>query len=297
MEAKFITAIGTPLTEQEALHEEGLRIELEDQWASGIDGVLVGGSMGAMQLLTGETYRRLARVAVEITAGRGEVLVGAGDLGLTRTMERITFLNELKIDGVAVLAPFFFSFGQKELIEYFRALADASKAPLYLYDLPVVTGTKIKLETMLELAKHPNIRGAKVSCDVPFQRLLVDTVGDSFRVIVAQPELVDVLLHHGINEHLDGMWSIAPRWVVAIGQCASAGDWEGAARHQRDIRDLRNLIVKFGFGVYTDLMNAYGIPGIFAPRPFPRLGDADRQNVLDEPVVQRLCQETPASGS
>jgi len=297
MEAKFITAIGTPLTEQDVLHEEGLNIELEDQWGNGIDGILVGGTMGAMQLLTDETYHRLARRAVEITAGRGEVLVGAGDASLARSMERISFLNELKIDGVAVLAPYFFSFGQKELIEYFRALADLSKAPLYLYDLPVVTGTKIELATMLELAKHPNIHGAKVSCDVPFQRLLIDTVGDSFRVIVAQPELVDVLLRHGINEHLDGMWSIAPGWAVAIGRCASAGDWAGAAQHQNDIRDLRNLIMKFGFGVYTDLMNAYGIPGIFAPRPFLRLSDAEHESVLNEPVVQKLCQEAPAAPS
>ena len=55
----FITAIGTPLTQEEQLHEEGLAVQLEDQWAAGIDGILVAGSMGAMQLLSDETYRRL----------------------------------------------------------------------------------------------------------------------------------------------------------------------------------------------------------------------------------------------
>ena len=53
--AYFITAIGTPLTEDECLHEEGLEIQLADQWNHGINGILVAGTMGAMQLLTNDT--------------------------------------------------------------------------------------------------------------------------------------------------------------------------------------------------------------------------------------------------
>ena len=104
--AHFITAIGTPLTEDEALHEQGLEAHLADQRNSHIDGILVGGTMGAMQLLTEETYRRLVRRAVELWAGHGEIFVGAGDTGLARTRERILFLNQFQIDGVAVLAPY-----------------------------------------------------------------------------------------------------------------------------------------------------------------------------------------------
>src|SRR6185312_12123472 len=113
-------------------HEPGLEIEITDQLAAGMNGLLAGGTMGAMQLLTEETYRRLMTRTVELAAGRAEVMAGAGDAGFARTRDRIQFLNTLSLDGVVVLAPYLMPFSQDELIDYFRALADLSRAPLYL---------------------------------------------------------------------------------------------------------------------------------------------------------------------
>lgn len=115
--SNLISAIGTPLTESEGLHETGLVAQLEDQWVCGIDGVLVAGTMGLLQLVRDETYVALARRSVELSAGRGEVLVGAGDCSYARTRQRIEFLNGLAIDGVVVLTPYFLRFSQVELID------------------------------------------------------------------------------------------------------------------------------------------------------------------------------------
>jgi len=290
----FITAIGTPLTEDEGLHEDGLEIQLADQWNHGINGILVAGTMGAMQLLRHEIYRRLIERSVALSAGKGEVLVGAGDAGFARSRDRIEYINQFKVDGIAVLAPYFWKFSQAELVEYYRSLADICKAPLYIYDLPVVTGTKISMETFLELSKHPNIRGAKLSCDVDFVRQLYDRLAGKFRIIIASPNLVDVCLKYGITEHLDGVWAIMPKWTVALGECAAKGNWEGAKQYQRQITTVRNLIMKYGFGVFTDMMNARGIPGDFVPRPFARLSEAQKEELLNEPIMKKLIKEDPA---
>lgn len=289
--AYFITAIGTPLTTDEQLAEEGLAIQLQDQWNHGIDGILVAGTMGQMQLLTDEVYRRLVRRAVEMSTGKGEILVGAGDAGFARSRDRIEFINQFKVDGVAVLAPYFLSFSQNELVEYYSALADVAKAPIYLYDLPAITGTKLEIGTVATLAKHPNIRGVKASCNFDDTRQVIDAVGGSFRVIVAQPNLVDVLLHHGIHEHLDGVWAIMPGWTVALAECAAKGDWAGAAEYQRQITAVRNLLPKYGFAAFTNMMNARGIPGDFVPRPFARLDAARSEELLNEPIMKKLVQE------
>ncbi len=161
--ATLVSAIGTPLTDAELLHEEGLAAHIEDQWSSGITGLLVAGTMGLLQLLRDETYEALVRRSVEFSRGKGEVLVGAGDCGFARTRDRIAFLNTQKVDGVVVLAPYFLCFSQSELLDYFRGLADESRAPLYLYDLPQRTRCKIQLATALELSNHPNIRGIMCS--------------------------------------------------------------------------------------------------------------------------------------
>lgn len=290
----FITAIGTPLTEDEQLHEEGLKLQLQDQWNHGIDGILVAGSMGAMQLLTDRTYKKLIEKSVELASGHGEIMVGAGDTSFARTKDRIEFINRFKVDGVAVLAPYFWKLSQEELVEYYNALADVSKAPLYLYDLPQVTGTKLSMETILELAQHPNIKGAKVSCDLTFTIPLIDAIGDKFRIVVAKPDLMDILIHHGIYEHLDGMWAIAPKWTVQIGACAVKGDWAGAAEHRRNLIEVRNLLGKYSSNAFTNLMNARGIPGRFIPRPFAKLSESQNDLLLNEPIARKLIQDDPA---
>lgn len=288
----FITAIGTPLTEEEELHVEGLEIHLADQWDSGISGLLVAGTMGTMQLLTHGTYRNLVRHAIRLSRGRGQIYVGAGDASFACTRDRILFLNEHEIDGVVVLAPYLFTFNQNELIDYYSALADIARAPLYLYDLPVFTRTKLRIETILELSRHPNIHGVKCSDEAAFIRQLLDVVDPDFNVFVAQPDLIDVFLQYGARNHLDGMFALAPRWTVQIGQCADARQWEQAATYQSKLSQMRRLLIKHGvLPTFTALMNARGIPGRFAPRPYHRLPDGDRELLLADPLVQEMIDE------
>ena len=294
--AYFITAIGTPLTEDEKLHQPGLEVQLADQWNAGIDGILVAGTMGAMQLLTDDTYRLLVERSVALSAGKGEVLIGAGDAGFARSRDKIKFVNNFKIDGIAVLAPFFWKFGQPELVEYFASLADVAKSPLYLYDLLAVTGTKLSMETVLKLAQHPNIAGIKISGQMQFARRLRDNVGDSFRIITAEPEMIDVLIHHGMGNHLDGMWAMCPAWTVSIGKYAAQGDWAKAAESQRKVAQLKeNTVLKYGFGAFTNVMNARGIEGYFAPRPFTRLDGQRLDSLMNEDIVKKLLAEDPAN--
>ena len=86
---KFISAICTPLRADETLHVDGLAAHIEDQFENGISGVLVAGTMGKLQLLTDGTYLELVKQSVRLAGGRGEVLVGVGDMGFARTRERI----------------------------------------------------------------------------------------------------------------------------------------------------------------------------------------------------------------
>ena len=288
-EANFIPAVGTPLTEAELLDEEGFERQLSDFARCGIRSIFTAGSMGAMQLLRDETYRRLIERSCQLWKGKGELLVGAGDTGFRRTADRIEFLNQHAIDGVVVLAPFFWKFSQDELLDYFSSLAAISRAPLYLYDLPQVTGTKIEFDTALKLAKVPNIVGIKCSDEPGYARRLVDELGPSFRVIIAQPSLIDVFLRHGLREHLDGIYGIAPHWAVALGRAASRGDWTEAGEYQRKMLRLVRIFQRYDIGAFTPLMNLRGIPGTFAPRPCRRLSAEEDDALCSDPLVQELA--------
>jgi 4-hydroxy-tetrahydrodipicolinate synthase len=282
------SAIGTPLDAADRLDVSGLQAHLEDQTQAGIDGVLVGGTMGAMQLLSWAAYEQLVRVSAETWRNTGEVLVGIGDVSLARTRERLQLVNELPVDGAVVLTPYFLSYSQAELIAYFETLADESRAPLFLYDLPQRTGTALAVETVARLSEHPNIAGIKCSGDLGEARRLMDAVrGSKFRVIVAQSQLLDVLIQGGVYQHLDGVYCLAPRLSRKIADAAARGERETAADLTRRLCGLLTMLRKYGvFSAMTALLNARGVSGSFAPLPHQPLSLASRDELLAEPAVK-----------
>jgi 4-hydroxy-tetrahydrodipicolinate synthase len=285
--ACILSAVGTPLDQNGNLHEEGLDRHLEDQWSQGINGVLVAGTLGLMQLQRDDTYRNLVCRALEASAGRGEVFIGAGDTSYWRTCERIDYLNGFRIDGVVVLSPYFVPFSQDELFDYYWALADYSRNPLYLYEIPARTGVKLEYETLERLADHPNIQGIKCSCELEWTREAIRRVGDRLRIAVVALDQFHSLLLDGLMCHVDGIFALAPAWTQTLVRAAAAGDAALAEEYQRRLVRLLTLMRQFGsFQTFTTLLNARGIPGNYAPLPFRPLTEKSRQQLLDSPVVQ-----------
>jgi dihydrodipicolinate synthase/N-acetylneuraminate lyase len=295
--ARFITAIGTPQTDDAQLHSKGLAQHIEDQAQGGIDGLLVAGSMGTMPLLTDQTWRDLLRKSIELGRGRFEMLVGATDLGTARAIERIRFVNTLDgIDGVVVLAPGLYKYSQTQYIDYFTNLADMSRYPLYLYDLEPLTGVHLPVETVLTLSKHKNIAGIKLSANVPESlRLHRQLDGAPFRLIISEPVLSDMLFRQGHEEHLDGIYVFAPHWAAALVAAAKRDDWVEAAIWQRKLSDIKELFLTLPIGpLFTGLMNLRGIKGIFMPKPFELPDEAFIETLKQLPVVEELLATTTA---
>ena len=293
----FIHAVCTPLQEDDSLHHEGLEIHLRDQWEHGADGLLVGGTMGMMQLLRDTTYRELVERSIQVSAGRGEVLVGAGDTSFGRTRDRIEFLNGHSIDGVVVLAPYLFRSRDPDLVLYYKALADVSRAPIYLYDLPGLTGVNIPLDTYYAVAEHPNIRGAKISGRFVVARHLIDTIGDRFRVIIAEPDMVDLTLAQGFDQQLDGVFAVAPHILARLRSAVTAGDMEQAkadanllVRLRNDLREASN-----GAALVTAWLELRAVPGNTYFPPSGPLTDAERSELLTDDIVRELSADTVAA--
>lgn len=286
----FIAALGTPLDAEENLHSEGLRTHLEDQLAGGMDGVLVGGTMGMMQLLRDDTYRELVKQSAEQWSGRGELFVGVGDASYARTLDRLRYVNQFPVDVTVVLAPYFMKFSQDQLIDYYQSLAQESRSPLYLYDLPQSTGTVLSVDTVVKLSQHPNIRGIKCSGDIAQVRVLIDAVaGTNFRVIVAQPLIVDVLMRSGIRQHLDGVFAMFPAWVKRMKQAVASNDWDAAAALSQAMGRVMPVLHKYGvMATMSAVLNARGIAGNYGPRPYSRLDAEQVQSLLAEPAIVAL---------
>ncbi|MCC6681263.1 MAG: dihydrodipicolinate synthase family protein [Phycisphaeraceae bacterium] len=290
-EARFITAIGTPLTQDDQLHIEGLARHLDDQAAGGIDALLIAGTMGLHQLQSDRTWRDLVVNSIQLSRGRFELLIGVGDHSTVRTLDRITFVNSLDgIHGVVVLTPSFFKYSEKQYIAYYTQLADESRYPLFIYDLQPLTGVHLSVDTLSRLARHPNIAGIKLSANVPEAvRLRMRLEGSTFRIIVAEPVLSDILFRAGFSEHLDGIYAVCPHWASALARAARQEDWDTAAQWQQRLTGVKELFIAHPFGpLFTALMNERGIAGKFAPHPLEQPDPQFIEQLRRLPLVREL---------
>lgn len=297
MKCQMFSASLTLLTrDEELLHREGMRRHLEDQWDAGLAGVLVAGSMGLFQLLRDEAFEELVPLSVELSRGRGRLLVGAGDTSFARTRARIDFLNNFELDGVVLVAPYFVPFSQDQLADYFSALAGHSRNPVYLYDVPVRIGVRLETPLVERLSAHPNIHGIKSSTDLPSTRQLVERLGDRLEIIVSQVLLADYLMRVGYTGHLDGLYAIAPHWAQEQADAAERGDWAAVEEVQARFPRLLEALVPTGiFPGCEAILNARGMEGTCAPRPYAPLSREAGEALLSAPIVRKLLDVAVAA--
>ncbi|SEJ42835.1 4-hydroxy-tetrahydrodipicolinate synthase [Achromobacter sp. NFACC18-2] len=128
--------------------------------AAGVDGLVVCGSTGeAASLDDAEQLAVLDAVLAE--AGSLPIVMGLAGNHQGHVLQRLSAFGTRPLAGILAPAPYYVRAGQEGAAAYFRCLADASRSPLVLYDIPYRTGTTLDTSTLLALAAHPNIAAIK----------------------------------------------------------------------------------------------------------------------------------------
>jgi 4-hydroxy-tetrahydrodipicolinate synthase len=96
-----------------------------------------------------------------VSAGRAKVITGGGSNETAHAIEMYQASEKAGADGVMIVTPYYNKPTQAGLLTHFRMVADATDLPVILYDIPGRTGVPIHYETILRLAKHPNILAIK----------------------------------------------------------------------------------------------------------------------------------------
>jgi 4-hydroxy-tetrahydrodipicolinate synthase len=291
MRQGFYTALGTPLDDNGDLVTSSLQLHVEDQVASGASGLLVMGSMGQQASVKQSEFVKVARLGTEAARGACPVFVGVMDNSISRVVDRINSLEGLKVDGIVATTPYYYKVNQSEVKQYFKAIAAASPYPVYLYDLPSVTQTKIEAATILELMKVNNIAGIKTG-DITTARILqqaehqAPVASDSdFQLMFSGLDIFDVAYGYGITKQLDGMFACTTELTKKLYTALASDDRDTSAQCLNDILKLRDMFVAVGvFPAFSYTMNLLGFSGNFAP---------DYAGVLDERAKEtvKVCMQ------
>ena len=118
--------------------KESVNKMVNDQLAGGISGFYVGGNTGECTVLPSKTRKQMLEAVIEANNCRGKIMAHIGAGHFDEVMDLLDHANNQKIDAIASLPPSLCSYyGHNETIEYYKALAKASKVPVYAYVTPV----------------------------------------------------------------------------------------------------------------------------------------------------------------
>lgn len=155
-------AIVTPMREDRTVDFEQFTRLLEFQISNGTDAIIVCGTTGESSTLTHEEHLEVIRYCVETVAGRIPVIAGTGSNCTETAIYLSTEAEKMGADGLLLVSPYYNKATQKGLHAHFKAVADAVKIPILLYNVPSRTGCNILPETIVSLCRDvENIVGVK----------------------------------------------------------------------------------------------------------------------------------------
>jgi 4-hydroxy-tetrahydrodipicolinate synthase len=226
-----LVAIVTPLRSDGSVDYEAWARLLDWHAANGTQGIVVGGTTGESATLADAELRELTLRACAQLAGRLPVLAGAGTSSTAATVERVSWLSELPIDGLLLVTPAYNRPPQEGLYRHFAAAAAAARRPLVLYNVPARTAVDLQPATVARLAQIPGIVGLKEAVpDVARVRELVAVTPRGFTVLSGDDATARAAIGAGARGVISVTANVAPR---AMSEMVAAALGEDAARSEQ----------------------------------------------------------------
>ncbi|WOF22028.1 4-hydroxy-tetrahydrodipicolinate synthase [Microbacterium betulae] len=158
---QVLVALVTPMTADGEVDWPGVEKHIDACIRQGADGIVVTGTTGETSTLTDAEKLRLVEVGKDVSAGRAKIITGGGSNETAHAIALYQKSEKAGADGIMIVTPYYNKPTQAGILTHFRLIADSTDLPVILYDIPGRTGVPIRYETILRLAKHPNILAVK----------------------------------------------------------------------------------------------------------------------------------------
>lgn len=228
------TAIATPFNENGVNLEEFKRL-VEDQIENNVDALIVCGTTGESATMTEEERLQTIECAVKTSNGRIPIIAGTGANNTKAVIEMNKKVEQLGVDGVLIVTPYYNKTTQEGLLAHYKVIAENTKLPIILYNVPSRTGVNIKPETCLKLSKIPNIVAIKeASGDLSQIAEIANLCGEELSIYSGNDDQVIPILSLGGKGVISVLSNIKPRYTHDMCYNYFNGNIKEAAKMQID---------------------------------------------------------------
>lgn len=158
---QVLTAMVTPFDQNGEVDFNATRNLVNYLIANGTDGLVVAGTTGESPTLTTEEKVALFKFVVDVVDGRVPVIAGTGSNNTRASISLTSLAEEVGVDGIMLVAPYYNKPSQEGLYQHFKAIAESTRLPVMLYNIPGRSVVNISVETIVRLAKINNIVSIK----------------------------------------------------------------------------------------------------------------------------------------
>ena len=238
-------ALVLPMFEDGSIDYEGYKRQVQRMIDGGVKALLVNGTTGEPATIDIEDEFELTKITVEMAKGTGvKVIAGAGSNYTAQAIRKAKFNAEAGADANLVVTPYYNKTSQRGLIEHYKAVAAASDLPLIMYNVPGRTGMKISVDTVIELAKVPNIVAMKdATDDIAYaMEVLTRTKDMDFDLYSGCDDNILPFIAAGGKGVISVLSNLYPRETEMFAQAALKGDLELARKMAYDLNDVSKYL-------------------------------------------------------
>ena len=238
-----LVALITPMHADGSVDFERLNTLIDWHIANGTDGIVAVGTTGETATLSVQEHLKVMEATIKHVNKRIPVIAGTGANNTKEAIELSKSAEQLGADYTLSVVPYYNKPSQEGMYQHFKAIAEATSIPMIVYNVPGRTVVNMSNETILRLAKLPNIVGVKeASGDVARDISLINSVPEGFAVYSGDdPTGLPFMLcgGHGV---ISVAANVAPKLFAQMCRAAINGDIAQAKKLNEQLIPISNVM-------------------------------------------------------
>ncbi|MDB5201726.1 MAG: dihydrodipicolinate synthetase [Ferruginibacter sp.] len=267
---------------------------LQAQLAAGVQGNILGGTLGEASTLTLDEKERLVKFTVEKVAGKVPVILNIAEGATREAIVQAGLAKDWGASGLMLLPPMRYKPDHREAVAYFKAIAGSTNLPVMIYNNPVDYKTEVTLDMFEELKAIENIQAVKESTrDTTNVTRMKNRFGDRYKILCGVDTLAFEEICLGADGWVAGLVCGFPKETVAIFNLIREGNLKKALEIYRWFMPLLELDIHPKLVQYIKLAETEaGIGSEFVRSPRMPLEGDERKIILS--VIQKAiaCRPT-----
>lgn len=220
----IMPAVTTKFTTKDTLDLAMFSQNIKAQLEAGVHGIVLGGTLGEASTLEDSEKRTLTTETVKIVAGKIPVMINIAEQTTRGAIDAANKAEEDGASGLMMLPPMRYSAGNREVVEYFKAVANNSSLPIMVYNNPVDYKTEVTLDMFDVLLKCETIQAVKESTrDISNVTRIKNRFGNRLKIMTGVDTLALESLLMGADGWVAGLVCAFPAETVAIYELQKAG--------------------------------------------------------------------------